>query len=208
MRNSASGPDAEFPYSVIRKQPRHDVAAVSECKKGEPDLRAAVCATGPEMMKTLSIHCAALPFGFAARNLQTRLRDLLRSFGRNPPRHREVDFGDVRLRRTDFPRNLRKIFPHSLLMFAYCEFFICYKTLSLFVNPTWQRVRADFACSAARNAYGVYAGVPAACLTAARGILRRSAQKPPHSRLHLRTPVASVSGAQYKPYTSESLREG
>ena len=40
------------------------------------------------------------------------------------------------------------------------------------------------------------AGVPAACLTAARGILRRSAQKPPQSRLHLRTPVASVSGAQ------------
>ena len=40
------------------------------------------------------------------------------------------------------------------------------------------------------------AGVPAACLTAARGILRRSAQKPPQSRLHLRTPTASVSGAQ------------
>ena len=76
------------------------------------------------------------------------------------------------------------------------------------MNPTWQRVRADFVCSAAQNAYGALrAGVPAACLTAARGILRRSAQKPTQSRLHLRTPTASVSGAQYNTlYERKPLR--
>ncbi|HIV63915.1 MAG TPA: hypothetical protein H9693_04070, partial [Firmicutes bacterium] len=116
--------------------------------------------------------------------------------------------GDVRLRRTDFPRNLRKIFPHSLLSFAYCEFLFVIK-LYLFCEPDMAASASGFCVlSGAKCVRRLRAGVPAACLTAARGILRRSAQKPPQSRLHLRTPVASVSGAQYKPYTSESLREG
>ena len=49
------------------------------------------------------------------------------------------------------------------------------------------------------------AGVPAACLTAARGILRRSAQKPPQARLYLRAAKPNVSVAQENKFICEQL---
>ena len=106
----------------------------------------------------------------------------------------------------------REIFAKSLRIRCLCLLtvnFLFVIKLYIFCEPDMAASASGFCVlSGAKCVRRFRAGVPAACLTAARGILRRSAQKPPQSRLHLRTPTASVSGAQYKPYTSESFREG
>ena len=56
-------------------------------------------------------------------------------------------------------------------------------------------MRRDFA-KISREIRTAQPHVPEDCLTASRGISRERTQKIPQARLNLRTPVASVSGAQ------------